>query len=153
MIIAAMLFGLCLMPMAYAGLLMTAGTERLYTTIGETSNIAKVGYATSNMGNISFSQTLKLYATGEGAKYLNFPDSVDVYGKNCTDYNIKYRKTFCNGDLSFITLSTKIPSDYTGNKTMTANLYALSYGKCGSGGMSVCINIQMKKSVIIQVTD
>ena len=151
-ILFTVIMGLILIPTVNAGLLMTVGTIKLNVGVGNTSNTQKIGYAISNVGNIANTQTMMMYATGEGSKYLNFQDTFTLEGKNCTDYNIKYKKTYCNGDLKFLNVSATIPSNYSGNKTMKADIYVKSIGTCKTtSGFGICIVIQMKKAVLINV--
>jgi hypothetical protein len=106
-----------------------AGPLVIQTPIGG-SNSARWGLI--NDGNETI--TVSLNATGDAAKYLSFPATVDL---------VPHKTVYTN-------ITASIPADYStsSGRNITGFLYALQEGKPGQ----VQINVQMMKSVTITVT-
>lgn len=120
----------------FAGFLLVQNAYALQEVAGPLVISVPIGGSNStrwgliNDGNETI--TVSLNATGDVAKYLSFPATVDL---------VPHKTVYTN-------ITANIPADYNLGQNITGTLYALQEGKPGQ----VQINVQMMKSVIITVT-
>ena len=121
------LFILLFTPSALA-LQQVAGQLLISVPVGG-SNSALYGLV--NDGNETI--TISIRADGDAAQYLSFPASVELVPNK----------------IVYASITAAIPSNYNSGNTISGSVYALQQGKPGQ----VQINVQMKKSLTITVTN